>query len=115
MMFSNKIYDVLKYITTIVLPALGSAYFALSGIWGFPYGEAVVGTIAIITTFLGALLGISNASYKNSDTDSDGSVVIENTDDISGSAYLTFDTELTDLVNKDKIVLNVLTNNTDSE
>ena len=61
---SNKMYDVLKFIALIVLPALGTLYFTLSGIWNFPYGEEVVGTITAIDTFLGALLGISNAAYK---------------------------------------------------
>lgn len=64
MKFSNKAYDVLKWICTIVLPALGTLYFALSGIWGFPYAEQIVGTIVAVTTFLGVLLGISTASYN---------------------------------------------------
>lgn len=61
---SNKTYDILKYIAQIVLPALGTLYFALSTIWGLPYGEQVVGTITAIDAFLGALLGISTAQYK---------------------------------------------------
>lgn len=61
---SNKVYDILKYIAQIVLPALGTLYFALAGIWGFPYGEQVVGTITAIDAFLGAILGISSANYK---------------------------------------------------
>lgn len=61
---SNKLYDVLKYVAQIVLPALGTLYFALAGIWGFPYGEEIVGTIMAIDAFLGALLGISTAKYK---------------------------------------------------
>ena len=32
--------------------------------WGFPYGEEIVGTISIIDTFLGALLGISTMNYN---------------------------------------------------
>ena len=64
MKMSNKVYDVLKYITQIGLPALGTLYFALSNIWGFPYAEQVVGTISAIVTFLGVLLGISSAKYK---------------------------------------------------
>lgn len=62
---SNKVYDVLKYIAQIVLPAAGTLYFALAGIWGFPYGEQVVGTITAVDTFLGVVLGISNTKYKN--------------------------------------------------
>lgn len=61
---SNRVYDILKYIAQIVLPALGALYFALSAIWGFPYGEQIVGTITAIDAFLGALLGISTAQYK---------------------------------------------------
>ena len=61
---SNKVYDVLKWIALIVLPAIGALYFALAGIWGFPYGEEIVGTITAIDVFLGAILGISNAQYK---------------------------------------------------
>ena len=61
---NNKIYDVLKYIAQIVLPALATLYFALSKIWGLPYGVEIVGTISAIDVFLGALLGISSASYN---------------------------------------------------
>jgi hypothetical protein len=61
---SNKLYDILKYIAQIVLPAIGTLYFALAGIWGFPYGEQVVGTITAVDTFLGVVLGISSANYN---------------------------------------------------
>ena len=64
MKLSNKAYDVLKFIAQIVLPALGTLYFALAAIWGLPYGEQIVGTITAVDTFLGALLGISNEKYK---------------------------------------------------
>lgn len=61
---SNKVYDILKFIALIVLPACGTLYFALAGIWGFPYGEQIVGTITAVDTFLGAILGISTAQYN---------------------------------------------------
>ena len=61
---SNKVYDILKWIALVVLPAIATLYFALSGIWGLPYGEQIVGTITAIDTFLGAILGISNIQYK---------------------------------------------------
>ena len=63
MKISNKVYDVLKWIAQYLLPALGTLYFALSTIWGLPYGEQVVGTITAIDAFLGAILGISSATY----------------------------------------------------
>ena len=60
----NKTYDILKYIAQIVLPALGTLYFALSQIWKLPYGEQIVGTITAIDAFLGAILKISSVQYK---------------------------------------------------
>lgn len=63
MIMSNKTYDTLKKIAQIVLPAAGTLYFALAGIWGFPYGEEVVGTLAAMDTFLGAVLGYSSKQY----------------------------------------------------
>lgn len=64
MKMSNKAYDILKWTAQLALPAAGTLYAALAGIWGFPYTEQVVGTILAVDTFLGALLGISSASYK---------------------------------------------------
>ena len=61
---SNKVYDVLKWIATYLLPALGTLYFALASIWGLPYGEQIVGTITAIDTFLGVILGISTTQYN---------------------------------------------------
>ena len=63
-MLSSKTYDALKWIAMYLLPALGTLYFALAGIWKFPYGEEIVGTITALDTFLGVLLGISTAQYK---------------------------------------------------
>lgn len=69
MKLNNKVYDILKWIAMIVLPALGTLYFTLAGIWGLPYGEQVVGTITALVTALGTILKISTAKYnkKNSD------------------------------------------------
>lgn len=61
---NNKIYDILKWIAQIFLPALGTLYFALAGIWDFPYAEAIVGTITAVDTFLGIILGISTIQYN---------------------------------------------------
>ena len=64
MKMSNKVYDALKYIAQILLPALGTLYFALAKIWGFPYAAEVVGTISAVDAFLGALLKISTDQYN---------------------------------------------------
>lgn len=63
-MISNKIYDKLKWVAQYLLPALGTLYFALSGIWGLPFGEQIVGTITAVDTFLGVILGISTKQYN---------------------------------------------------
>lgn len=61
---SNKVYDILKYVAQIILPACATLYFALAGIWNLPYGEEVVGTITAVDTFLGVILGISSINYN---------------------------------------------------
>lgn len=70
-MMSNRTYDTLKWIAQLLLPALGTLYFALAGIWGFPYGEQIVGTITAIDTFLGVILGISTANYNKKEPPDD--------------------------------------------
>ena len=64
MKLSNKVYDILKFVAQILLPALGTLYFALAKIWGFPYATEIVGTISAVDAFLGALLGISTMQYN---------------------------------------------------
>ena len=61
---SNKVYDVLKKVAQIWLPAAGTLYFALASIWGLPYAEQIVGTITAVDAFLGAVLGISTRLYN---------------------------------------------------
>lgn len=64
MAISNRTYDILKWVAQILLPALGTLYFALATIWGLPAADKVVGTITAIDAFLGVLLGLSTAQYK---------------------------------------------------
>ena len=61
---SNRTYDILKWIAQILLPAIGTLYFAIAQIWGLPYAEQIVGTITALDAFLGAILGISTRVYK---------------------------------------------------
>lgn len=61
---SSKVYDVLKWVAMIVLPALATLYMGLASIWGFPYGEEISGTITLVDTFLGAVLMISTHQYN---------------------------------------------------
>ena len=56
-------YDVLKWICMICIPALATAYVGLAAVWGWPYADEVAKTAAVVCTLLGALLGISTATY----------------------------------------------------
>lgn len=69
MKLSNKTYDILKWIAQYLLPAAGTLYFALSSIWGLPYGEQIVGTVTAVDTFLGVILGLSSAQYNKAITE----------------------------------------------
>lgn len=71
MVLSSEAYDILKWIAQILLPSIGTLYFALSKIWGLPYAAEVVGTITAIDAFMGALLGISSEQYHQSKIDKD--------------------------------------------
>lgn len=71
---NSRVYDFLKRLTQVILPALGTLYFALSEIWGFPNGAEVVGTITALVTFLGVVLGLSTSAYNQSDARFDGTI-----------------------------------------
>lgn len=62
---SNRAFDTLRFIAEIILPACAALYAALAGIWGWPYAEAIVGTIAAIDTFLGAIVIGLRKAYNN--------------------------------------------------
>lgn len=64
MTISNKLYDVLKFIAQIIIPAIGAFYFGLAQLWGLPYGEQIVGTLSLIDALLGTVLGISTYNYN---------------------------------------------------
>lgn len=66
---SDRAYEILKWICVICLPAISTCYFALAGIWGFPYAEQIVGTISALTTFIGVLIGISTIQYNKAKAD----------------------------------------------
>ena len=109
---SNKVYDALKFVAQIVLPAIGTLYFALAGIWGFPYGEQVVGTIAAIDAFLGAILGISSVQYYKSGKDTDGVLNIDQENEVI--TYNFGEVSVDDLLGK-KVAKVKITSDTDPD
>jgi Putative phage holin Dp-1 len=80
-LLTNEVYDKLKHLAQIGLPAAGTLYFTLAQLWGLPNAEAVVGTIMAIDAFLGILLGYATKSYNNSAAKYDGTIEIEETED----------------------------------
>jgi len=67
MKIPDKLYDILKWVCLIALPAVSTLYWTLSSIWGWPYAEQVSGTIAALTTFIGVIIGISTVNYNKGD------------------------------------------------
>lgn len=105
---SNSAYNKLKPITQVWLPASGSLYFGLSQIWGFPGGEEVVGSIALLTTFFGVILGISSKAYKESGAAFDGEVHV-NTDENGKTIFsLELDGNPDDIPHQDRLTFKVV-------
>lgn len=63
MKLNDKLYDILKWLVIIVLPACATLYAALASVWGWPFAEQVTTTITAVDTFLGAVLCISTVNY----------------------------------------------------
>lgn len=69
MQIPDRVYDILKWVALIVLPAIATLYGVLASIWGLPYGDQIVATITAIDTFMGALLGVSTYKYNKTNKD----------------------------------------------
>lgn len=69
MRISDELYDLLRAIADLLLPALGALYFGLAGIWGFPYGEEIVGSITLVVAFLDIVLRILKGKYDKEKKD----------------------------------------------
>jgi Putative phage holin Dp-1 len=83
---SDAMYNKVKFLVQIVLPALSTLYFTLSAVWGLPGVEQVIGTLAALATFFGVLLGLSTKSYNASDAKYDGAIVLHQKED-GGKLY----------------------------
>lgn len=106
MITNDRLYDFIKRLTQVVLPSLGTLYFALSEIWGFPNGVEVVGTITAIVAFLGVTLGLSTAAYKKSGEKFDGTIEVHEEGD-SKRFVLNFDGDPYFLEQKGEILFKV--------
>lgn len=69
---SNKVYDILKWITMVGLPAVTTLWLTLASIWQFPFAEPIGATLGAVTVFLGAVLGISSINYAKTKSVEEG-------------------------------------------
>ena len=111
MLLNDKAYNILKWIARLLLPGVGTLYFALAGIWGLPYGEQIIGSISALTIFIGALLGISTHEYHKIQEDhADGQLLIDSSDPGKDIYRLDLGTNLEILGNKKTITLSIKPN-----
>lgn len=68
MKFSNKTYDFLKWMCLIAVPAVITLISTLGTIYGWDT-TAITATIGAVATFVGALIGVSNANYNSKESD----------------------------------------------
>jgi hypothetical protein len=103
----SALYDKLKFVALILLPAIGTLYFTLGNTWNWPNVEQVLGSITAIDTFLGAIIGISSASYNSSDSKYDGTVNVATS--MEGNKLFTLELEgdPNDLDKKDSILFKI--------
>lgn len=106
-LLSNKIYDVLVFVAQILLPAAGSLYFALAGVWGFSNADTVVGTIVVVDTFLGALLGLNKLAYNSSEAKYDGTMEVFRTVEGKKTFSLNLNSDPQDLDQKKEVIFKV--------
>lgn len=105
-LLSNSVYDKLMPIAQLWLPALAVLYITIAPLWGLPKQEEVAGTIMAVNLFLGAILGISNKQYQNSDGRFDGAINIETLHD-EGRSNLNVQLDPASLAEKDEVTVKV--------
>lgn len=101
-MFSNATYDRIKWVAQYFLPALGTLVYAVFAIWGLPHGEAIVGTIVALDTFLGGLLGISSLHYQG-----DGTMIVDTSDPDKDIYRMELNDPLENMASKDQVIFKV--------
>jgi len=106
-LLSNRLYDMLVFVAQILLPAAGSLYFSLAGLWDLPNADSVVGTIIVVDTFLGGLLGLNKLSYNSSDAKYAGAIEVYKTVDGKKTYTLNLNTDPNDLDQKNEVLFKV--------
>ena len=101
---SDKTYNRLNNTVKLILPALGTLYFTFANVWGLPYGEQVVGSIAALTVFLGVVLTLAKKVWSQT---ADGQIVVDQSDPTKDVYSLEMGIPLEDIASKKQITLNV--------
>lgn len=107
LVLGERTYDRIKFVVTIFLPALGALYAGLAALWGFGYVEQVVGTLAVVATFLGLVMRVSSNNYEPPITDSTpvgGFNLVENPETGKKVVTLDFDRDPATLESNEQIV-----------
>lgn len=105
---SDTAHSVSKDLVSLYIPAFASLYYGLAKIWDLPYAEQVVGTLALVATFLGIVLKVSTANYNAAGGGIDGDVVATTTTDGGLSYSLNFNGDPADIQNMDKVTFKVV-------
>lgn len=104
---NNKQYDIIKWLTVVLLPALGTLYFALSQLWGLPAGESILGSMMAIQVFIGAIMGISTKQYEKSGEKYVGEINVTDSDPKKTVYSLDLKTHPDELLKKDEAIFKV--------
>lgn len=107
---SEKIYNPLKFLALVLLPALTTLYFTLGGLWHLPNVEQVIGTMTAVDTFLGVILGISTRLYNATNEKYVGDIVLTNHQDGKKTFSLDLNGDPSDLANKNEVTFKIRTN-----
>lgn len=104
----DRTYNKLRWMSISVLPAAGTLYFALSTIWGWPNGDAVLGSVVALQAFLGIVLGVSSKAYDKSEARYDGDMLVHK--DEEGDAvgfHMALNGDPADLKDKKEVIFKI--------
>lgn len=103
---NNFNYALAKQSATIILPAIGTLYFMIAGIWGLPYAEQIVGTVAALNLFVGVLVGVSKKIYESTGGGYDGTLQLVPNEE--GTAVRMLEVDPIALLDKDRITFKII-------
>lgn len=98
-LFSNGLYDKLKFLALVLLPALATLWFGIGSLWNLTHTTEIVGTITLIDTFLGVILQQSTKNYYKNEANFDGDVNVT-PEDGGNKVGLALDKPMEDIVDE---------------